>query len=151
MARAGHVAVRQFVQQQHAARLGSAPGQRGVEVELAQRLPAVLALLERQRRQVAGDGGGVAAAVGLDDADAHRPALALRRVGGGQHREGLAHAGVGAEEDLQPAAPGAVLVATDLGQQLVGVGPRVAHSQRRRLKRQYSAPLTSAMVASAIG
>ncbi len=66
--------------------------------------------------------GGLAAPMGLDDADQHVHALVGARAGGLQHRVGLADAGRGAEEDLQPAALLPLLLALDLVEKLVGIG-----------------------------
>ena len=53
-----------------------------------------------------------------------------RRLRRAQHREGLADAGGGAEEDPQPAAPRARLLGLDVREQLVGIGPRLdCHSE----------------------
>ena len=89
--------------------------------------------------------------MGLDHADAHRPPLPACSLGGHQHGKGLADAGIGAEEDLEPPAAGSFVLALHLGEQRIGVGALVAQSHFRRLKRQYSAPLTSAITARAIG
>ena len=78
----------------------------------------------------------------------------LRGARRGQHRVGLAHAGRGAEEDLQLAAARARLVLLHLLQQLVGVGALIAghgHNQPARLKRQYSRLAAVTMAPSAIG
>jgi len=92
--------VRKLIQQQDT----RAAGKGCVEVELLQHLAAVLQARARQDRQVADRGQGLGAAMRLDDADQHvvtagRPPSCL-----GQHLKGLADAGGGAEEHLQPAA-----------------------------------------------
>ena len=126
VARAGGVAVRQLVEQ-HQWRLGAArvfepEGQRGVEVELAQHALAVGHRLERQARQALGHGFGLGAAMRFDQAHHQRHALPLRRARRRQHGVGLAHAGRGAKENLQPAALGLRFVMAHLRQQRVGVG-----------------------------
>ena len=138
VARARRVAVRQFVQQHQAVVVVRAEGQRGIEVELLQHAVAVGHGLQRQARQVARHDLGLGAAVGLDEAHHQRRALGPGRPRGGQHRVGLADAGGGTEEDLQPAAPRARLVMLHLPQQRVGIGARINHRgwQRGRAGRR---------------
>jgi hypothetical protein len=110
----------------------AAEGQRAVQVELGQHPPAVGHLAQRQARQALGQGLGLGAAMGFDHADGQRRAAGPGRLGGDQHGVGLAHARAGAEEDLQPAAPGLGLVGLDPAQQGVGVGPGVVRHHRVR-------------------
>ena len=81
-----------------------APEQR-VEVHLGEDAAAIHQAPPRQDLEAAQQGLGLGAPVGLDDADHHVdafPAPLLRRL---EHGVGLADARVGAEEDLEPAAP----------------------------------------------
>ncbi|MCY1420907.1 hypothetical protein D9M71_365440 [compost metagenome] len=122
MARAGCVAVGQFVDQHQGARVAGGEGQRGVEVELLQGALAVGYLLKRQTRQLARHGFGIGATVRLDQPDDQRGALGLRGLRGRQHRVGLADAGRGAEEHLQPSAARVGLFLLHALQQGVRVG-----------------------------
>ena len=78
--------------------------ERGVEVELLQRRPAIGDQPRRQDLEALEQRLGLGAPVGLDvaddDVDARR---ALERAGGLEHRVGLADAGGGAEEELERA------------------------------------------------
>ncbi len=112
------VAVGELVHQQHP-RLAR---KRGVEVELAQRRAAVAHFEVGQPLQPLQQRLGVGAPVRLDVADHHVDALRLQRVRLLQHRVGLADAGGGAEEDLQPAAPGLRLLALHPREQRVRIG-----------------------------
>ena len=85
----------------------------------------------RRRRgkhlEAAQQGLGLGAAVGLDHADHHvdaLPAALLRRL---EHRVGLADARIGAEEDLEPAAP----FLPGLLEQRFGGGPALVFSHPR--------------------
>ena len=89
-----------------------------VEVHLAEGHAPVLDLPGRDDLQVADLLGGLGAAVGLDEADRHVDALLLEPVPLAEHRVGLAHAGRGAEVDLQPAP----LLAADQVEELLGAG-----------------------------
>ena len=72
---------------------------------------------------------GLGAAVGLDAADDHVDALSAGAARGLEHGVGLADAGGGAEEDLQPAARRAAfaLLGEHPLEQAVGVGPPSVH------------------------
>ena len=63
-------------------------------------------LLARQNFEAGNQRFGLLAAVALDDADDDVLAGLLRLAGRRQHGVGLAHAGGGAEEDLQLATGG---------------------------------------------
>ena len=79
-------------------------GEDGVEIHLLEHPTLVVDLAPRDHLEAAHQRSGLGAAVGLDDADHDVDAvfpLGLRRD---QHLVGLADAGRGAEEDLQPAA-----------------------------------------------
>ena len=164
VARAGRVAVRQFVEQQHAGGVLGLEGECAVEIELVQRAAAVFDGARGQPRQAAGHRLGVGAAVRFDDADQHR--AARRHLGPcrRQHRIGFADAGTGAEEDLQPAARRARGLGVDTGQQRIRIGTcGFVHRSRttttpnggsastgsRRPKRSRSAPSGSPSATSA--
>ena len=108
MARAGDIGVREFVHQQQR-RLAR---ERRVEVELVQAGAAVLGDAERQLLQPFEQALGLLAAVRFDVADHDVRALGLAFARGLEHGVGLAHAGAGAEENLELAAllPGFVLL-----------------------------------------
>ncbi|MCY1432958.1 hypothetical protein D9M71_489760 [compost metagenome] len=99
VAAAGGVGVGQFVDQ-HQRRRGL---EQAVEVHFLEGDAAVLAaqhgLLLKATKQYL----GFSAAVGFDHPGQHLHTLALLGVGGLEHGEGLADAGGGAEEHLQPA------------------------------------------------
>ncbi len=96
--------------------------QRRVEVELGQLAPAMRDRQRRQQLEPLDQRRGLAPPMRLDDAHQHVHALVGARAGGLQHRVGLADAGRGAEEDLQPAALLPLLLALDLVEKLVGIG-----------------------------
>ncbi len=99
MAAAGSIAVGQFI---HQYQLGLG-GEQAVEIHFFEHHATVLAAQQRLLRQTAEQGLGLGAAVGFDDAGDQLHALAQLSVGGLKHGVGLAHAGRGAEEDLEPA------------------------------------------------
>jgi len=70
---------------------------------------------------------GILAAVGFRDPDDDVNGLRAQFVRRGQHRVSLAHTRRRAEENLQPAAAGAVSLSPDLGEQFVGILPGVRH------------------------
>ena len=118
VARAGRIAMGQFVHQHH----GRTAAQGGVEVEFAERELAMLQRGARQLLQAMEQLGGFRAAVGFHYPGQHVAAqggFALRR---GEHGTGLAHPGVGAEVDPQFAAQGGLFFLLDPRQQGVGVG-----------------------------
>ncbi len=90
-----------FVHQQQA----GAPGDGGVDVEFEEGALLVLQGRPGHDVQAAQQGLGLAAAVGLHDADHHIAALGLTLAGGAQHFVGLAHPRRHAEEYLQPPPP----------------------------------------------
>ena len=100
MARAFDVGVRELVDQDD----GGVALQRRVEIELANLRAAVFDDPRRQDFEPFEQRRGLGAAVGLDDADDDVETLGALLARGEQHRVGLADAGGGAEEDLQPAA-----------------------------------------------
>ena len=81
-----------------------APEQR-VEVHLGEDAAAIAKLAARQDVEAAQQRLGLRPAVGLDDADDHVRAFLAPLTRGLEHGVGLADAGVGAEENLEPAAP----------------------------------------------
>ena len=96
--------------------------QRGIEVELRQRHPAIFQLAAGNLRQSLRERIRLLATVRLDVADddvASRLQLALCRL---QHRVGLAHAGAHAEEYLEATALLRSFLALDGIQQRVGIG-----------------------------
>ena len=99
MAAAGRVGVGEFVDQRD---LRTARDQR-VEVHLLERLILVLDPLARQDLEAVQQRLGLRAAVGLDDADHDIDAVLPLGVRALQHLVGLADAGGGADEDLEPA------------------------------------------------
>lgn len=125
MAAAGGVGVRQLIHRDQRGRRG----QRRIEIELGELAAPVLEALARQYRQSFEQRLGLLAAMGLDDAHAHRHAFALALVQRLQHRVSLADARTGAEEELEPAAPLARLIGLHFGEQAVGIGAvgRSAH------------------------
>ena len=149
MARAFHVGMRQFVHQQH----GRTAGQRGIEVELRQRVATVRHLAQRQPRQPGQQIGGFGPAVRLDDADHDIGPDLVFALRGVQHRVGFADAGAGAEVDAQPATGGTRRPFAELLKKLVRVGARGGeiHSQRARRNRHHSREQHTKMVPSATG
>ncbi len=115
------------------------PGEDGVEVHLRQAPAAIGDDLAGHGLEPDQQALGLAPPMGLDHADRHVEPVALCDPGGAQHGEGLAHAGRGAEEDLQPPAPRPL----DLGQQAFGIRAAlgVSHSARggRRRARDWRA------------
>ncbi len=106
MARARDIGVGAFVHQQQP----RPAGQGGVDVELHQGAAAVGDGFSWQDLEALEQGRGLGPAVGLDQADRHVGPLGLppRRLL--QHLVGLAHARRHAEEHLEPAASGALLL-----------------------------------------
>ena len=100
MAAAGGVGVRQFVDENQL----RPTLQDRVEIHLGQQVALVLDLLARNDLEPVEQCLGFAASVRLDDADDDIHTLAPLGLGGEQHLIGLADAGRGAEENLQPAA-----------------------------------------------
>ena len=100
MAAFGRVGVGEFVDEDEF----RVAGEDGVEIHLLEHPALVVDLAPRDHLEAAHQRLRLGAAVGLDDADHDVDAvfpLGLRRD---QHLVGLADAGGGAEEDLQPAA-----------------------------------------------
>ena len=100
MAAFGSVGVRQLVDDDQ---VGLAR-ERRVEVELVDRAAVVFDHAPRQDFEPFHERARLGAAVRLDEADDDVDALVLEAAGALQHGVGLADAGSGAEEDLQPAA-----------------------------------------------
>ena len=131
VARAGDVAVREFVDQ-HELRL---PRQRGIEIEFLEatlvaatpvaRLSRQCDHFERgtQRRVAFEQRLGLAPTMRLDDAGDDVDAFARETPSREQHRVGLADARRRAEVDPQPAASGRFLVAAGAREERVGVRP----------------------------
>jgi hypothetical protein len=127
VARARGVGVRELVDQ-HQLRPA---GERRFEVELGQRDVAVRDHLARQAGQTGEQRFGFLATVRLDETDQHVDAIAPLRLRRLEHRVRLAHARAHAEEDLQPATPGPLLLALERGEQRVGTGAgRNGHGER---------------------
>ncbi len=122
VAAARRVAVRQLVHQ-HQGRLAR---QQRVQVHLLQHPALVLDALARLLRQAFGQGGGLAAAMGLHDADHQVGAAPELLARAAEHGVGLAHAGRRAEEHGELAAVLA-LQALDEGVGLAGAG--VGHGE----------------------
>ena len=118
MAAIGRIGVGEFVDDQQR-RLQR---QRAVEVELLHGVTMVELRTAGQDLEPVEQRQGLGASVRLDEAHHDRHPLALQLARGGQHRIGLADAGRGTDEDLEPAAP----VLARRGQQGVGIRPRVA-------------------------
>ena len=126
VAGAGGVGVRQLVDQQQRGMAGEG----AVEVELLEDRAAIVERLPGQDLQALEQAGRLRAAVGLDDPD--RDVEAFRALGARrlEHREGLPHAGGGAEEDLELPAPGPGRCRLDAGEQRVGIGSPGGHRSR---------------------
>ena len=99
VAAAGRVGVGEFVDQRDL----RAARDDGVEVHLLERAALVLDALARHDLEPLEQGLGLLAPMGLDDADDDIVAVFRLGAGGLQHLVGLADAGRGADEDLQPA------------------------------------------------
>ncbi len=124
---ARRVGVRQLVDEDQAglARQGR------VKIELVQDDAAIVDLQPRQDGQAFRPGGGFVPAVMFDNADDDVAAGVPEAKGFGQHGIGLAHAGRGAEEDFQTAAPAVAAVAVDQPQELVRIWPSILAVHRR--------------------
>ena len=122
VARAGHVAVGQLVQQHQPVGVLCAPGQSGIQIKLGQGAVFVGQGAQRQAGQVRGQRLGVGTAMRFDHADGDRQALRLRPARSGQHRVGLAHPRAGAKKYLQPPALLLGLFLLNARKQRVGVG-----------------------------
>ena len=120
VARAGHIAVRQLVQQQHIGVLL----QCAIQVKLRQLPPLVGQGLARQLAQAVQLLLGLGPAMGFDQAHQHRAAGLALALGGSQHGIGLAHASIGAKVDAQLAACGLHLFGLQLGDQRIRIGAR---------------------------
>ena len=125
MTRTGDVGVGQFV---HQDQCGLAH-QGAVDVEFPQHFVAVRDVLQGQPLQSFEHGFGFPAAVGLDDADDHVPALLQLLARRREHGVGFADTGRSAEEYLQLAARGPKLIFLDPVEELVGIGAGVAHAK----------------------
>ena len=120
----GSVGVRQLVDEQE----GGMPRQGGIEIELLEGGASVLDAAAREDLEAFEQRFGLGAAVRLDHAgdnvEAGR-ALSPRPL---EHRVRFAHAGGGAEEDLQLAAAPPHLLFSDADEQLVGIGASLRHA-----------------------
>ena len=123
--RAGRVGVRQFVDQNER----RPARERRVEVEFLDRRALDVEHQRRQLLQAVEQRRGLGTAVRFQQPDDDVGAGARLLVRRGQHRVGLADAGGGAEEDLQPAAALARGRRVDLCQQRVRVGSFRFHAQ----------------------
>ena len=92
--------MRQLVEQQDL----RAAGERGIEVELLQRMPAVIDPRARQHGEISDLRLRLGATVRLDEAHDHIGAAEQTAAALDQHLEGLARTRRRAEEDLQPPA-----------------------------------------------
>ncbi len=117
MARARMIAVRQFVDADHAR---TAP-ERRVDVELGQHHAAMFQALRRQHFEAFEQFFRFLAPVQFDVADNDVDMFGLELARGFEHRVALADAWRGAEEDLQPTALRARLLAAHAREQLIGV------------------------------
>ena len=122
VARARRIGVRKLVDEQQ--RRFSC--ERRVEVELFERMAAVVGLAPRQDLESGEKPSRVLPAVGLDDADNDVATLFAQPPRIRQHRVSLADARRRTEKYLQPTPGGASLVLADLREQGVGVGTLVA-------------------------
>ncbi len=118
---AEQIRVRELVDEQDR----GAAFERRVEIELVPHDPAVADRQVRQGFEPFHEPLCLGAAVRLDVADHDLRAARARRACGREHREGLAYAGRGAEEDPELATLRARLFRLDAGQELVGVGPQL--------------------------
>ena len=128
MAAARRVGVGEFVDQRDL----RTPRDQRVEVHLLERLVLVVEPLARQHFEALQQRFGLRAAVGLDHADDDVGARLQPGVRALQHLVGLADAGRGADEDLQPA--GAAVLAPGRFQQgfrrgsLFGIAALICHT-----------------------
>ena len=134
VARAGGVAVRQFVDQDEL----RPACQRAVEVEFAQRVAAVGDFPERQAFQAVGHDLGFGPSVRFDHADDDVLAGEELLARHAEHGVGFSDAGRGTEENLQFAARGARRCGVDPVEKLVGVRARFgfAHAVLFRASRR---------------
>ena len=117
------IGVRQFIKQQEA-RLAA---ERAVDVEFAQLHAPVVILAARKNFVPIEQSLGFRATMGLDDSDNDPQSFTCPVAGVLQHRIGLADAGPGAEEYLEPATFPPALPVVDLLQKFFGVWPPVIH------------------------
>src|SRR5262249_5949448 len=101
MAAAGLIGVGELIDQDDL----RAAGDDGVEVQLIERLSRVFKPLAGNDLEILEQGLRLLAPVGFDDADDDIVAVALARARLLQHFIGLADAGRGTDEDLEPAGP----------------------------------------------
>ncbi len=113
-----HVRMRELVDEDQLRR----PRERAVQIEFGERAAAIVDAGGRQHVEAVEQRGGLAAAVGLDDADDDVDAILPALARGLQHRVGLADAGGRAEEDLELAAPLLFFVSLQLVEKLVWIG-----------------------------
>ena len=120
VARAGNIAVRQLVQQQHI----RVACQCGIQIELGQLLAQVVQRAPRQQLQVMQLLLGLGAAMCFHQPHQHAAPGQPLTLRGRQHGVGLAHSGVGAEVDAQLAPPGLGLLGLQLGHEDIGIRAR---------------------------
>ena len=118
MARPGHIAVRQFVHQQH----GRMPDECRVKVKFGQRSVPVGQIAQRQLFEPGKQRHGFSPAMGFDHANQNIQTGLVFTLGGAEHGVGLADAGAGAQVDAQPAATGALRLSAKLLDELVRIG-----------------------------
>ena len=123
MARSGDVGMGQFVDQEER----RTALERGVEVELLDHRAVHVEHQWRQQLKALEQRGRFRAAVGFEQADDDIGATAAQRLRCGEHGEGLADTGRGAEENLQPPALRACGGRLHFGKQLVRVGTFAFH------------------------
>jgi hypothetical protein len=119
----GCVGVRQLVDQDQR---GMAPESR-VEVELTESGAAIFERAWRKDLESREEGLGLGPTVGLHDAGHDVHAVGELLAGGLEHRVGLADAGRGSQEDLQPAPAFPFLLGLHAGEERVGIGPPLGH------------------------
>lgn len=121
VARSGHIAVRELIDQDQGIAMLRSEGKCAVDIELRQFLVLVTDLFERQSRQARRHDFGVPAAVRLQQTDENRDTLGSSCFAGREHGVGLAHTGRRAKEDLQLATLGLDLVLHDEVQELIWI------------------------------
>ena len=124
MPRTRRVGVRQLVDQDQC----GATCERRVEVEFGDRCSLDVELEQWQALESLEQRGRLRPPVRLQDADDHVGPGAAQRLGRDQHRVGLADAGRGAEEDLQPPAGGARFLRFEFGEKLIGIRALLRHA-----------------------
>jgi hypothetical protein len=125
VARARHIGVGQFIDQQDS----RMAGQSRVQIKFGQRLAPVGQWAQRQLLQAVQQGGRVRAAMGFDHAHQHLAPGLVRLLCGTEHGVGFAYARIGTKVDAQtPLGAGGILRLQAQQQGIrVGTGSVVGH------------------------